>query len=173
MGLEGLFPALTTCLSIGGNDLIFCFNRRSKSRSMLGVRRGSTGGRPDVRPRLTIKRSKSTVLMKAPEKLVPKESTKERRHRDHHDHSTPEARAECLRCLKKREKKEKLENITIVPLSRVQEVVPGRTRVDKFERVVAKNGKSVIGDKEKAKEDAKKKTRPALGFVIEKKPERM
>lgn len=138
---------------------------------MLGVRRGSTGGRPDVRPRLTIKRSKSTVLMKAPEKLAPKEPIKEHRHRDHHDHSTPDARADCLRCLKKREKKEKLENITIVPLPRVHE--EARQRVDKFEKVGTKNGKSVIGEKERAKEDPKKKTRPALGFVIEKKPERM
>lgn len=138
---------------------------------MLGVRRGSTGGRPDVRPRLTVKRSKSTVLMKAPEKLAPKEPIKERRHRDHHDHSTPEARAECLRCLRKREKKEKLENITIVPLPRVQDAAS--TRADKYQKAGAKNGKSVIGDKEKVKEDSRKKTRPALGFVIEKKPERM
>lgn len=138
---------------------------------MLGVRRGSTGGRPDVRPRLTIKRSKSTVLMKAPEKPAPKEPIREHRHRDHHDHSTPDARADCLRCLKKREKKEKLENITIVPLPRVHE--EARHRVDKFEKVGTRNGKSVIGEKERAKEDPKKKTRPALGFVIEKKPERM
>lgn len=140
---------------------------------MLGVRRGSTGGRPDVRPKLTIKRSKSTVLMKAPEKQAPKEPIKERRHRDHHDHSTPDARADCLRCLKKREKKEKLENITIVPLPRVHEAALARSRVDRFEKVGAKNAKSVIGEKEKAKEDPRKKTRPALGFVIEKKPERM
>lgn len=121
--------------------------------------------------------------MRAPEKLAPRELTKERRHRDHrdhhdrrdhHDHSTAEARAECLRCLKKREKKEKLENITIVPLPRVrEEASASRTRIDKFEGVGAKNAKSAVGDKGKAKEDLKKKTRPALGFVIERKPERM
>jgi hypothetical protein len=114
--------------------------------------------------------------MKSPEKPISKESAKERhRHRDHHDHSTPQARADCVRCLRKREKKDKLEKLIIVPLPQLQEDAKARLRVGRIERSEAKDGDKTIEDREKVFDEvcSKKKTKPVLSFVIEKKPERM
>lgn len=104
--------------------------------------------------------------MKSQEKS--KDSAKERhRHRDHHDHSTPEARANCARCLRKREKKENLEKIKIVPLQHVREETSAKTPA------AEKIDEKAFEEKIKEEVELKKKTKPVLGFVIEKKPEKL
>ena len=96
-------------------------------------------------------------------------SQSRRRHKRHDDHSTPEAKAVCRRCIRKQQKKEGKKRLSTISSTLSIEVAPAP---------VPEPRKVDLPKVEKKAEPVPvnptlRRSKQVLGFVIEKKPEKL